>query len=143
MFASKPPAGAALPPALAPLTPEVQHGFATGFGTAFFSQQRAFGPCTFGFTYVNATHRPSRMHASLQRCGFGSGRSKFAKSEPGRSTLCSMPWCSPRGGSARSVPCGGGGGGGVARQAVGGGGELFCGGGGCDSAGGCPYVASA
>ena len=32
------------------LTPEVQQRSATGLGTAFFSQQRAAGPCTPGLT---------------------------------------------------------------------------------------------
>ena len=46
----------------------------------FFSQQRAFGPCTPGFTYVNDRHCPSRMQASRHSPGFACGRSKFAKS---------------------------------------------------------------
>jgi hypothetical protein len=43
----------------------------------FFSRQRAFGPCTPGFTYVNATHCGSFMHVDWQVSGLGVTRSKL------------------------------------------------------------------
>ena len=57
--------------------PETQHVCATGAGTALFSKQRAFGPCTPGFTYVNATQGASFMHAAWHSPGLAAGKSKL------------------------------------------------------------------
>ncbi len=57
--------------------PETQHACATGAGTALFSKQRAFGPCTPGFTYVNAVHGASFMQAAWHSPGLGAGKSKL------------------------------------------------------------------
>ena len=57
--------------------PDTQQVSGTGAGTAFLSQQRAFGPCTPGLTYVNATHAGSFMQLDWQLSGLGAGRSKL------------------------------------------------------------------
>src|SRR4029079_5064506 len=62
--------------ALAYLMPETQQVWGTGCVTALFNQQRALGPCTPGFTYVNAAHWGSLMHADWHVSGLGVTRSK-------------------------------------------------------------------
>jgi hypothetical protein len=59
------------------LTPETQQPLACGAGTLFFSQQRALGPCTPGFTYVKARHCGSIMQVSRHCSGLGVRRSKL------------------------------------------------------------------
>ena len=57
--------------------PETQHVCGTGAGTALFSKQRAYGPCTPGFTNVNATHGASFMQADWHISGPPFDRSKL------------------------------------------------------------------
>jgi hypothetical protein len=66
--------GGAAPPYF---VPETQQLCGTGAGTAFFSQHRGFGPCTPGFTYVNATQVGSFMQVDWHISGLGDGRSKL------------------------------------------------------------------
>jgi hypothetical protein len=70
-------AGGGAAGALAYFVPDTQHAWGTGLGTALFSRQRAFGPCTPGFTYVNAAHAGSFMHVDWHIAGSGAGRSKL------------------------------------------------------------------
>jgi hypothetical protein len=62
---------------LANFVPDTQHVCGTGAGTALFSQQRAFGPCTPAFMYVNAAHWGSSMQADWHSPGLDVGRSKL------------------------------------------------------------------
>jgi hypothetical protein len=61
------------------LTHDTQHfAFRHVVGIAFFSQQRAAGPCTFGLTYVNALHAaPCSMQASRHSSGLACESGKF------------------------------------------------------------------
>jgi hypothetical protein len=66
-------------------TPDVQQVLLIGAGTESFSQQRAFGPCTPGLTYVHALHRGSAMQAVLQSDGDGTSNTNERRSPPRRS----------------------------------------------------------
>jgi hypothetical protein len=59
------------------LVPDTQQVCGTGGAAALLSQQRAFGPCTPGFTYVNAAHWGSFMQVDWHISGLGVGRSKL------------------------------------------------------------------
>jgi len=63
--------------AFSTFVPETQQVCGTGAGTALFSEQRAYGPCTPGFTNVNATQGASFMQADWHISGLPSGSSKL------------------------------------------------------------------